>query len=257
MQPYPKPSPMGGTLIREVIQFMRLKGMKPPIDSYILIAVSGGSDSVALAHLLTRYGRKICSKEAITLLHMNHGWRGEESDGDADFVRLLSEKWGVPLLSYRLKLNKKPKGESPENVARKARKEIYKKLTQKSPKFILTAHHADDLAETVLWRFFTGKMTTHGGGIRFQEGSELRPLLRVRKRDLQEYLRQEGVPWREDRTNHEGKLLRSQMRKTLLPAIEALFPKAVEHITRHALSLQMSSGLNPNPLISQRKKFTP
>src|SRR4051812_30738153 len=102
-QTYPKPGPVGGRLIREVISFLKKQNFQLPITSHILIGVSGGSDSVGLAHLLSHFGRRIVSPSQITLLHVNHGWRGKESDLDEAFVKDLGNRWGVPVVTHKLK----------------------------------------------------------------------------------------------------------------------------------------------------------
>src|ERR1700722_3530025 len=93
---YPKPKDTGGRLVRLAIATLRHAGATLPINSDILIAVSGGCDSVALAHLVARYGRRIVGKGSVRWIHFNHGWRGKESDGDARFVANLARKLGVP-----------------------------------------------------------------------------------------------------------------------------------------------------------------
>lgn len=241
MKPYPKPGRTGGRLIRELIQFLRQNGVQLPLDSHILIATSGGSDSMALAHLLVRYGRRVGGEQSMTLIHINHGWRGEASDEDARFVRRCAKEWGVRARVFRLKPPRKRPGETPESLedlARRARKRIYQKLAVQENAVILTAHQADDVAETLLWRLFTGAALTHGAGILVKEGCELRPLLRVRKKDLQEYLQEEGILWREDTTNHQGRFLRSRIRQEMIPVVERLFPRAVEHLVQAALEIQ-------------------
>jgi len=247
---YPKPGDTGGKLIRQVIGFLKGQGVALPLDtkdSHILIAVSGGSDSMALAHLVARYGRKVADRSKIRLLHINHGWRGAESDGDEAFVRERAKAWGVKLTVRRLKplpyTAGSKAGESLELLAREARKKIFAKEC-KAGTVLLTAHQADDLAETLLWRLFTGSSKTHGGGILAKHGHEVRPFLTARKATLQQYLREEGESWREDRTNHEGRFLRSQMRAQLMPLIEKLFPRAVEHLVRLALHAQDSNHLS-------------
>lgn len=241
---YPVPGQAGGTLIRHVIQALRRHGsIKLPLDSHILIAVSGGVDSMALAKLLVKYGRRVADFRKIRLLHINHGWRGVESDQDEKLVRNVAQRWGVPISVFRIKDQLKSqaaRGRSPEDFARDARKRIYETVSRRyasegKQAFVLTAHHADDVAETLIWRFFTGSLSTHGGGIAFRHGPELRPLLGIRKRDLIAFLREEGEGWAEDRTNHEGVLLRSRMRMELIPVIESVFPLAIQQVARQGL----------------------
>ena len=207
-----------------------------PIGSDILIGVSAGPDSVALAHLLVHYGRKLALKEKITLLHVNHGWRGEASDQDQTFVEALAQSWGVESFSVRVPAEKIPKGRSPEDYARELRRAVYKKWIQEKKRLgslnpiVVTAHHGDDLAETVLWRILTGSGATHGGGVLFQSEIEMRPFLRVRKDEIFRYLAQEKLKWREDASNKDPKFLRNRMRLELIPTLSALFPKAISHL---------------------------
>jgi tRNA(Ile)-lysidine synthase len=178
-------------------------------------------------------------RSKITLLHINHGWRAKTSDADARFVRMLGKKWAVPVKVVRLKRPTEAlmRGQSWEEQARAERKKIYERCAGEDG-FVLTAHQADDLAETILWRLFTGVASTHGGGIFVRHGVELRPLLKVRKKKLIQYLNEEKQEWREDATNHEGRFLRSRMRQILMPAMEELFPLAVEHLVELGLTAQ-------------------
>ncbi len=246
---FKKPGSQGGALIRQAIKLLRGSGVQLPITSHILIATSGGSDSIALAHLLVHYGQRVTGSGAgdpnrtpITLLHINHGWRGEDSEKDARFVEGLAAKWGVGFREVRLKGQspKDLKGESWEERAREARRKIFESAIAEGST-VVTAHHADDLAETVLWRLCTGTASTHGGGIAASHGGLLRPFLQVRKSQLRDYLQEEGQVWREDQTNFEGRFLRSRMREGqlgLIAQLETLFPRAVEHLTKAALEAQ-------------------
>jgi tRNA(Ile)-lysidine synthetase-like protein len=249
-QPYPKPGPIGGRLIRDVIAFMRNQGVQLPLSSHILIATSGGSDSVALAHLMTHFGRRVVAPSRISLLHINHGWRGNESDLDELFVKDLGKRWGVPVLVQRLKPPKEGLGQSLEDEAREARKKIYDRLAKKHEAVVLTAHQADDLAETLLWRLFTGAAQTHGGGVAFRHGVEIRPFLTIRKPEIKKYLQEVREIFREDATNFSDRFLRARMRSRLMPEAEKIFPRVVQHLGKLALQAQAEtqraeSGMNP------------
>src|SRR5207302_1079372 len=154
--------------------------------------------------------------------------------------RNLAKAFNAPCLTERLD-PPRGKGESWEEAARTQRQVIYERLARErlpETTLVLTAHHADDQAETLLWRLFTGTSLTHGGGIRARHGAEFRPLLRVRKATLKAYLEEEDHPWREDATNHEGRFLRSRMRRELIPAITKIFPDVIEKLARLALEVQ-------------------
>ncbi len=236
---YPKPGNAGGTLLRQ-IHALLFKSPKSPFypsspikDAHILIACSGGIDSVALAVALSKYGRRIVAKEALELLHIDHGWRGAVSESDSRFVSQLGDDLGIPVIQEKLtpKVFEK-KGESQENLARMQRKKLYQKwvcrkeaeLGKKT--FVLTAHHADDVFETLLWRIFTGALLHESEGIQLCTGHELRPLIRVEKKTLIEFLSEESQSYCEDQTNQDTRFLRNGIRHRLVPEILALFPNA-------------------------------
>lgn len=220
------PKAMGGKLIRKLIQSFRAHQISLPIDSHILCAVSGGADSVALASLVCTYGKKLAPK-GVSLIHVNHHWRGAESLADENFVRELGVKLGVRVIVR--KLNRKlqfAKGESPEERARFYRKKVFDEVaSETSASFVLTGHHLDDSAETVFWKLMTGAPKHEWGGIHFQSGIELRPFLSISKAELIEYLKEEGLSYRTDSTNHDPRFLRAKIRKLIVPALDQVFPK--------------------------------
>lgn len=225
---YPVPGEMGGRLARTLVKAFRGAGFQLPITSHILCACSGGADSTALAILLARYGRRVGAK--ITLLHVNHGWRGKESDQDAAFVRKLGKALGVSVIVRKLR-EKPASGESWEAHARTLRKAIFREESAKHGRApVVTAHSADDQAETRLWRIFTGAFAELGEGILVRHEVEVRPLLSVRREELRTFLREERQSWREDSSNHDPRFMRARMRQDLMPAIESLFPQAIQAI---------------------------
>lgn len=189
---------------------------------------------MALAVLLAKYGRRVVGREGMSLLHVNHGWRGKESDGDERFVMALGKKLGVPVRVRRI-MEKPEKGESWEAHARSLRKALYVEEANRLPNpagsaHVFTGHQADDQAETRLWRFLTGAFTNLGEGILPRHGIEVRPLLGVRRSDLVAFLREERQKWREDASNQDPRFLRARMRLELMPVIVSLFPGAIDAI---------------------------
>jgi len=239
---YPKISHEGGAIIRSSIKLLRQQGVSVPLNSHILIATSAGSDSVALAHILSRYGRRLVGRGRVSLLHINHGWRKGESQKDEQFVKRLATELGVGFIFRRLKPPEKT-GCSWEEVARRDRKKIFLKLSHEKKAFVITAHHADDLAETLIWRLFTGSFTTHGGGILVKDGNILRPFLSIRKKNLIRYLKSEDQSYRFDCTNSDPRFLRNRIRSEIMRPVEKIFPKATEHLVKYGIACQSESGL--------------
>ena len=234
MSQYNRPGRTGGTLIRRVISLLKNNDLGP-FSKKIAIACSGGADSMAMAELIIKFGRKISDKENLIIVHINHGWRGLESDEDENFVREYANKNGIKFERHRLNPPTKQdlKNRSPEQLARTERKKIYADLGKRGF-IVLTAHHADDAAETLIWRLCSGNLEGNECGILFKVGNEVRPMITTSKEELIAFLKEQGLVWREDRTNSEGKLLRSKMRKTVIPAIREVFPNYLDHMTEYS-----------------------
>jgi tRNA(Ile)-lysidine synthase len=227
---YPSPQEQGGRILRQMVKALRGMSFELPLTSHILCACSGGSDSVALAVLLAQYGRRILPPGRLSLLHVNHGWRGSESDADERFVRALGKKLGLPVIVHSMKEQAK-RGESLEAHARQFRKSVFQAESARHENaLVFTAHTADDQAETRIWRLFTGAFPELGQGILPRHQVEVRPLLAIRRKDLRSFLQEEGQRWREDSSNSDPRFLRAQMRKELMPVLERLFPQAVRSI---------------------------
>ncbi len=200
------------------------------------LAVSGGSDSVALAFLLTKGGKKKNAAERFVVLHVDHGLR-KESKEEYRFVKALAKRLGIPFRGTHAKVVKAP-GESLEMAARNARLAFFGKC-MKSLKLdaIATGHHMDDVAETFLMRIrrVSGPVGLAGikeksevGSIRF-----VRPLLGCRDSELKDYLRKYREEWREDASNDDVTIERNRVRHEVIPFLEkTLDPNLVEHIAK-------------------------
>lgn len=245
---YPKPKEHGGRLIRSVIRTLRGAGFTPPIHSHILIGVSGGLDSTALGHLLAKYGRRVADRSKLVFLHVNHGWRGAESEADEAAVRALGEALQVPVEVERgLPAEYAQKGESLEAAAREFRMEVFArhasrlaegKGKQKKPAWVFTAHHRGDQAETVIWRILSGGQENQWAGIWTLNENIVRPLIDVPREWLEAYLKEEGLTYRQDTSNFDPRFLRARIRNELLPVVKKLFPRAEEALARVAVSRQ-------------------
>lgn len=192
-----------------------------------LVGVSGGADSVALLHLLVEAGF-----ENLVVCHLDHGLRGDESTGDADFVKDLAAGHGIPCETGRADVASRMRegGESLETAARNERHSFFSRCAgQHDCIRILLAHHADDQAETVLWNLLRG---SHGlKGMRgrstlvTEDGTSLeivRPLLSVRHVELVGWLESRDLPWREDASNAEPIAIRNRLRNEVLPLLDEI-----------------------------------
>lgn len=169
----------------------------------ILVAVSGGVDSVVLLDFLL----KNFSREKIIVAHFEHGIRGEESQRDLEFVRNLAEKNRLKFEFAHGNLGEN----ASENLAREARYAFLRKLAKKYNAQIFTAHHGDDLIETILINFARG--TGWRGLACLNSGDISRPFLRIRKSEIVKYAQKNHLDWCEDETNSSDKYLRNRIRR--------------------------------------------
>lgn len=188
----------------------------------ILIALSGGADSVALTHALLRLreGRRTRIPYVLSAAHLNHRLRGDESDRDERFVRELCARLGIDLtVEHAVGLDG---GSNLEERARKLRYDFLSRTADRlGTRFVAVAHHADDQAETVLMRLLRG---SGAAGLAAMETSGperiVRPLLAVQRAEIGAYLKALGATWMTDSTNRSPALLRNRIRHDLIPALE-------------------------------------
>jgi tRNA(Ile)-lysidine synthase len=214
------------------------EGLWRPGDT-ILAAVSGGPDSTALLHLLWRLSGE-CGF-GLAAAHVNHGFRGEESAREAEFVRRLCGRFGVPLDAVDLDLPFYIR-ESGMNAQAAAREKRYAFLREAAERRgasrIALAHHADDQAETVLMRLIRGSGLTGVAGMpmKRREGKVelIRPLLRITKMELLQYCEREGLDWCEDSSNRKPVYFRNAVRLEILPFLERYNPNVSASLVRLA-----------------------
>lgn len=191
-----------------------------PSNEKVLVALSGGSDSVALLFASIRhFGAK-----RVAAAHFDHSLRGADSLADAEFCRNLCEKTeiGFELGTGDVAAAAKAKKTGTEDAARTLRYEFLKKAAENAgASRILTGHTADDLAETVLANFFRGSKARGWSGIpESAPGGVLRPLLRIRKKTLLAFLEELGQDFRHDASNLDPAYLRNRIRHRIIPEIE-------------------------------------
>jgi tRNA(Ile)-lysidine synthase len=208
----------------------------------LAVAVSGGADSVALLCLLLELRAELGI--VLSVAHVNHKLRGEESDEDERFVAKLARQHGLELHARDAPVDgsqSSGQGSGIEAAARELRYGFFRQLAREGRVTkIATAHTLDDQAETVLLRIFRGAGIRGLSGVHpriiFEEqgrafGELVRPLLGFRRSALQEFLRGQGQSWREDSSNRDIAFLRNRVRHRLLPMIGEEFGEAaIEHM---------------------------
>ena len=202
-----------------------------------IVAISGGPDSVALAHAANRL-RQQGVIGSLHLAHLNHQLRGDESDGDEAFVGELGRAWGVPMSTHRIDI--RALAGNLEDAARRVRYEwLTETARRENAAWIATGHTADDRAETVLHHFLRGSGIAGLAGIaarRRLDGVDLiRPLLATRRAEIVAYLKAEKQSWRTDSSNADVAFTRNRLRHELLPALERDYnPALVDVLCRTA-----------------------
>ena len=212
------------------IQERRLFGA----GQHLLLAVSGGPDSIALLSLLAALAPSWRLK--LTVVHFNYGLRGSESDGDEAFVSSFCQARNIPLVVRRPVLSKQPRASSLQQLARWARYEAMKSLAHElHADRIVTGHTANDQAETMLMWMLRGAGLTGLAGMPFiREKIIARPLLKTTRDEILSYLKQEGLSYRQDSSNLIGLYRRNQVRRDLLPVMEDITPGIVRLLERQA-----------------------
>ena len=207
----------------------------------VLVALSGGADSVALLCLLHESLPEIgCPVHAA---HVHHHLRGAEADADAAYCGQLCERLAVSLVVEHLDPTR-PRGSSPEAWWRHERYRVLEGVRERVECVALaTAHTRDDQAETVLLKLLRGAGPRGVAGVRRRNGTTVRPLLDFRREDLREFLSARGVEWREDASNADPALPRAWVRSRLAPLLSEAFPGSAAHLADFAAALAEDDAL--------------
>ena len=220
-------------------KFPFLKGKK------LLLACSGGVDSVVLAHLCKSAGLDIA------LVHYNFKLRGADSDGDEAFVRNLAETLDVEVLVKAfntLEYVKNHRG-SMQMAARELRYQWFNDLLRgKDFAYLLTAHHLDDDLETFLINLSRGTGLEGLLGIPEQNEKVVRPLLIFTREEISSHAVDQNIQWREDSSNSESKYLRNKIRHGIVPKLKELHPTFVQNFVQTQSYLHQTSDLVNNHL---------
>jgi len=226
----------------------RALGLAPAAP--LVLALSGGADSVYLLQLLSRAE----PRPELLAVHVDHGLRGAESEADAEFCMALCRRLAVPFVRRRVALD--PEAQGLEERARVAR---YRALCEEAARagigVIATGHHADDVVETLLLRWLRG---TDAAGAHVPARTELRPgqdeaalnptrtplllvrpLLALRREEVRTTLLRQGLEWREDSSNARPEFARNRLRNVFLPLLSAACgPEASTHLARFGSAVE-------------------
>ncbi|MGI6004243.1 MAG: tRNA lysidine(34) synthetase TilS [Christensenellales bacterium] len=205
----------------------------------VLVAVSGGADSMALLDVLCA----LADEMDITLAvgHVNHGLRGEAAERDEAFVQARAEERGLDFFVRHVRVpQNKRQGESVEEAARRLRYDALGRMRDEARAQVTAlAHHADDQAETVLMRLIRGA-SLHGlGAMRVmtqdERGTLIRPLLEAKRSDIEAYCRANRIAFAQDETNDSDEFLRNKIRRHLIPILKERYnPAIVDTLFRSA-----------------------
>lgn len=212
------------TFVSRVERTVRRERLFKPGDT-LVVALSGGADSTALLDLLARLpGYNL----RLIVAHLNHCLRGAESDADEEFCRKLAERYAVPFETSRVDVKTVAAADrlNLEDAGRRARIGFLDEMSVRyGVAAVVLAHHADDQAETVLMRLLRGSGLTGLSGMAYRNGrGYVRPLLEITRPEIEEYLRDRGMDWRDDASNSDTMYLRNRIRHELLPLLEEYNP---------------------------------
>ncbi len=217
-------------LEEEFIRYVESQSLFNPLNKVIL-AVSGGIDSMVMVDLFHR------AKISITIAHCNFGLRGVESDGDELLVGSIANKYRVGFIAkcFDTEEYAKKSNVSIQIAARELRYDWFSKLSaDENIETVALAHHADDVAETMLINLCRGTGISGLHGILPRNGIFIRPLLFAQRSDIEAYAAERKIKYREDSTNKKDKYVRNNIRLNVLPALKKSYPEVIQSFSKSA-----------------------
>ncbi len=203
----------------------------PLENSSVVVALSGGADSVCLLYALNELKDSFNIK--LFAVHVEHGIRGEEAILDMNFAEELCGKMGIPLEIYRFNIPKiaKERGLGLEEAGRIMRYEALEKSRIKmGAEYIAVAHHMNDLAETVIFNMVRGSGLKGLSGIQAKRERIIRPLLGITRNEIETYLLNNNISYRTDSTNLSNDYSRNLIRNSVMPMLNDVVGNAANHI---------------------------
>lgn len=209
-------------------------------EGRVVVAVSGGADSVALLNVLVEL------KYDCIAAHCNFHLRGEESNRDMRFVEQLTERLGIDLYikDFNVPERMKMTGESIEMACRALRYNWFQELlVSNRAQAIGVGHHREDQVETFFINLLRGSGIAGLSGMKYYSNNIIRPLLDCSRNEIEEYLKSKRLTWINDTTNFSDDFLRNRIRNRILPYIERIFPDFTESVVRSMSILQENEYL--------------
>lgn len=201
---------------------------------HIVVAVSGGADSISLLAILMELKDNL--HFSLSACHFNHRLRGAESDGDEKFVQKICGRWGIALIAGGAPDKNLYKN---EDIAREARYAFFEQILEEGRgDKIAIAHNKNDFAETLLIRLVRGTGLKGLGSIPLSRGNFIRPLLCLGRPEIEAYLKEKDIEYRTDKSNLDEKYLRNKIRRSALPYLENINPNIIEILSQTAWILQ-------------------
>ena len=190
-------------------------------EDSVIAGISGGADSVCLLFMLLKLQKELGF--ALMAVHVNHGIRGAEAERDEAYVKRLCRQWNVRLKVYRenVPAYAKEHGMTEEEAGRDIRRTCFcKVLKEWGGTKIALAHHENDNVETLLWNLCRGTGIRGLGGIAPVNDVWIRPLLCVKRREIESYLKKRGISYCTDTTNADRRYMRNRIRMDVIPYLE-------------------------------------
>ncbi len=221
-------------------------------DKKLLVAVSGGVDSVVLTHLLSALDFKI------ELAHCNFQLRGEDANDDEKLVMQLAKELSIKIHTKQFDTRRFAKNQklSIQMAARKLRYNWFNQLLQVHElDFVITAHHLDDCLETFLINLTRATGLEGLTGIPAKNDKVLRPLLPFSKKDIVAYAQTNQLSWREDNSNNDTKYVRNKLRKEVIPGLKEINPGLLNAFKQTQLYLLQSQLIIDEGMQNLKKKL--
>ncbi|MCZ6900260.1 MAG: tRNA lysidine(34) synthetase TilS [Bacteroidetes bacterium] len=239
-------------MVKHFQEFISKNQLFAPTEK-ILISVSSGVDSSVLVHLFQQ------CKLNFGLIHCNFQLRGKESELDQKFVKKMSKTIGVSIFTknFDTKRVAKEEGISTQMAARYLRYDWFEQIRGSNDyDWVATAHHQDDLVETLILNFIKGAGIQGFEGIKLKWGKVIRPLLFAGKGAILEYARKNQIKWREDKSNQSNIYQRNKLRNEIIPKLKELNPNLEKTLMRTAEQMRAVEKVYFQNIFQQRTAIT-